>query len=111
MKNNALKQLSFLLLMLFLLHLAFLKLKKRPVIGISSTTGEGTNTSAPLTYVQSVIRAGGVPVILPLTDDPELLSRMLDVVDGVIMTGGEDIDPLKYFGEEPIPGLGEISFA
>ena len=109
MKNNALKQLSFLLLMLLVVASGFSQTQKRPVIGISSTTGEGTNTSAPLTYVQSVIRAGGVPVVLPLTDDPELLSRMLDVVDGVIMTGGEDIDPLKYFGEEPIPGLGEIS--
>ena len=54
------------------------------------------------------MRAGGVPVILPVTDDPELLSRMLETVDAVIMTGGEDIDPLKWFGEQPIPALGEV---
>ena len=82
---------------------------KKPVIGISSTSGEGSATSAPLTYVKSVIRAGGVPVVLPVTSDPELLSRMLDAVDAVIMTGGEDIDPLKWFNEEPVAALGEVA--
>ncbi len=83
--------------------------QKRPVIGISSTWGGGTTTQVPVTYVNSVILAGGVPLVLPLTDDSELLGAMLDRVDGVIMTGGEDIDPLKWFGEEPIPAMGEIA--
>jgi len=82
--------------------------QKKPIIGISSTWGGGTATSAPLTYVKAVIRAGGVPVVLPVTDDPELIARMLETVDAVIMTGGEDIDPLKWFGEEPHPALGEV---
>jgi putative glutamine amidotransferase len=82
---------------------------QKPVIGISSTMGDGASTSAPLTYVNSVIRAGGVPVIIPVTDDKELLSVILGKVDGLIMTGGEDIDPLKWFGEEPRPALGEIA--
>lgn len=55
------------------------------------------------------MRAGGVPVVLPMTSDTLLISRMLDAVDAVIMTGGEDIDPLKWFGEEPVPALGEIA--
>jgi putative glutamine amidotransferase len=86
----------------------FAQAGKRPVIGISSTWGEGTSTSAPLTYVESVIRAGGVPLVLPITLDPAIMAQMLDRVDGLIMTGGEDIDPLKWFGEEPVPGMGEI---
>jgi len=81
---------------------------KKPVIGISSTWGAGTATSVPLAYVESVIRAGGVPIAIPLTSDKALLSRILDVVDGVIMTGGEDIDPLKWYGEEPLPPQGTI---
>ena len=81
---------------------------KKPIIGISSTWGAGTATSVPLSYVQSVIRAGGVPVVIPLTSDKELLSRILDTVDGVIMTGGEDLDPLKWYGEEPHPALGDV---
>ncbi|PKO99073.1 MAG: hypothetical protein CVU13_08085 [Bacteroidetes bacterium HGW-Bacteroidetes-8] len=86
----------------------FAQTAKKPIIGISSTWGEGTSTSAPLTYVESVIRAGGVPLVLPITLDPAIMARMLDCVDAVIMTGGEDIDPLKWFGEEPVPGMGEI---
>lgn len=81
---------------------------RKPVIGISSGWGEGSSTSAPLTYVESVIRAGGVPMVIPLTSDPELLAAMLDRVDGVIMTGGEDIDPLKWFGEQPVNAMGTI---
>ncbi|MFA5848819.1 MAG: gamma-glutamyl-gamma-aminobutyrate hydrolase family protein [Bacteroidales bacterium] len=84
------------------------KSSKKPIIGISSTWGGGIATSAPLNYVKSVMRAGGVPVVLPVTDDPELIARMLETVDAVIMTGGEDIDPLKWFGEEPHPALGEV---
>ncbi len=86
----------------------FAQAAKKPIIGISSTWGEGTSTSVPLTYVESVIRAGGIPLVLPITLDPAIMARMLDCVDAVIMTGGEDIDPLKWFGEEPIPGMGEI---
>ena len=82
---------------------------KKPVIGISSTMGDGTNTSTQLSYVNSVIRAGGVPVVLPITEDPELIAGMLERVDGIIMTGGEDVDPLKWFGEEPVPAQGEIA--
>lgn len=82
---------------------------RKPIIGISSTMGGGTAASAPLTYVKSVIRAGGVPLVLPITNDPELISRMLESIDGLIMTGGEDIDPLKWFGEEPVRALGEIA--
>ncbi len=85
------------------------QIKGKPVIGISSTMGDGSSASAPLTYVNSVIRAGGVPVVIPVTNDQELLSAILERLDGVIMTGGEDIDPLMWFGEEPHPELGEIA--
>ncbi len=83
--------------------------QKKPIIGLSSTWGEGTSTSVPLTYVESVIRAGGVPLVLPIVQDNELLIAMLDRVDALIMTGGEDVDPLKWYGEEPVNAMGEIA--
>ncbi|MDD4638918.1 MAG: gamma-glutamyl-gamma-aminobutyrate hydrolase family protein, partial [Bacteroidales bacterium] len=76
------------------------QIKERPVIGISSTMGGGSSTSAPLTYINSVIKAGGIPVVIPLTADRELLSSLLKSLDGIVMTGGEDVDPLKWYGEE-----------
>jgi putative glutamine amidotransferase len=102
------KRVLSVVLVLLISAVVFAQSGKKPIIGISSTWGEGSSASAPLTYVESVIRAGGVPVVLPISHDPEILSRMLDGIDGLIMTGGEDIDPLKWFGEEPIPGQGQI---
>lgn len=102
------KRLSTLVTLLLVAILAIAQNSTKPVIGISSNWGEGTSTSVSLTYVQSVIRAGGVPMVIPLTQDPELLAAMLERVDAVIMTGGEDIDPLKWYGEEPLPAMGSI---
>ena len=70
--------------------------KAMPIIGISAA--EVSPVGAPLTYINAVKRAGGVPVI----------EAVLAIVDGVVMTGGEDIDPLKGYGEEPLRALGEI---
>lgn len=85
------------------------QVKERPVIGISSTMGDGSSASVPLTYINSVIKAGGIPVVIPVTADRELLSALLKRVDGIVMTGGEDVDPLKWYGEEPRPQLGEVA--
>ncbi len=79
---------------------------KKPIIGISAA--EQSPVAAPLTYVESVKRAGGVPVIIPMTTDKAQIEAVLEIVDGIIMTGGEDIDPLKGYGEEPVRALGEI---
>lgn len=42
------------------------------------------------TYIDAVVRAGGIPIILPAIAD--LRAALLDTVDGVILTGGDDID-------------------
>lgn len=96
------------LLISLLLTVALFAQSGKPVIGLSSTWGEGKATSVPLTYVKAVIRAGGVPLVFPLTDCEELLSTMLERVDGVILTGGEDLDPLEWYGEEPLPQMGAV---
>jgi putative glutamine amidotransferase len=82
---------------------------KLPLIGISGTHATGGGTQVNSTYIESVLRAGGVPIVLPINDNPEVLKKMVSSIDALIMTGGEDIDPLKYFNEEPIPGQGEIN--
>jgi putative glutamine amidotransferase len=79
----------------------------RPVIGIC-TPLERARWSAwddevallPRTYLGHVHRAGGMAVLLPpdpaATEDPD---EMLDLVDGLIMAGGADIDPAVYGAE------------
>jgi len=78
-----------------------------PLIGISGTHTTGGATQVNFTYVDAVLRAGGVPIILPINDNMEVMKKMIASVDALIMTGGEDIDP-SYYGEEPIPAQGEI---
>ena len=58
-------------------------------------------------YIQSVIAAGAVPLMLPLENSEETLKESLDLVDGVIFSGGHDISPFRY-QEEPHAKLEEI---
>lgn len=83
------------------------KTKAKPIIGVSAQAESGI-TSSPLTYINAIRRAGGVPVLIPMTTDESQINAVLDAVDAVVMTGGEDVDPLKYFNEEPLRELGEV---
>ena len=76
-----------------------------PVIGVSCNRKEGMSCIAEA-YVQSVVLAGGAPVLLPVTTDIETLEAVIARLDGLILSGGGDIDP-AYLGEEPIPELGK----
>lgn len=58
-------------------------------------------------YWESVASAGGTPIILPPVNSPEVVNHYLEVCDGFILSGGDDIDP-AFWGEDPEPGLGEI---
>ena len=73
----------------------------RPVIGISANRKEGVSCIAE-PYYQSVVMAGGAPVLLPVTTDIAALASIIDRLDGLILSGGGDIDPV-FLGEEPIP--------
>jgi putative glutamine amidotransferase len=55
----------------------------------------------PLTYVSAIARAGGRPLLLaPTPDDMEDPSELLGLLDGVVVTGGTDLDSATY-GEQP----------
>ncbi|HEU5041604.1 MAG TPA: gamma-glutamyl-gamma-aminobutyrate hydrolase family protein [Gemmatimonadales bacterium] len=76
-----------------------------PRIGISGVlrnwdSAERTGVNAA--YVRSVLQAGGVPVILTPLMGPNYAARALDGVDGLLLSGGEDIDPALY-GTERSP--------
>ena len=78
----------------------------RPIIGITTNLGtKGAELAQG--YWQSVRRAGGTPLLLPPTDDREELLSQVEQLDGLLLSGGGDINPLLC-GEEPIPELGGI---
>ena len=59
-------------------------------------------------YLNSVLRAGGVGVVLPITNDEEALEKIAWEFDGFIFTGGPDVDPALY-GQKKEDFCGEIS--
>ena len=76
---------------------------KAPVIGISGNFRDGDCTLAQA-YYMSVLEAGGTPVVIPSYDDEKALVSLLDSLDGIVLSGGADIDP-DYLNEEPIDGI------
>ena len=65
----------------------------------------GSFVRADLDYVAGVAQAGGAPVVLPpIVETAEEMVRRLD---GLLLSGGSDLDP-GYYGEEPLPELGRI---
>jgi putative glutamine amidotransferase len=78
-----------------------------PVIGITcSHELESNRFSLAIAYINAIIVAGACPVLLPAMDT-RFLGR-LNFLQGVVFSGGNDVDPV-HFGEEPIPGSGEIN--
>lgn len=84
----------------------------RPLIGIPCFAAERAGTHRPIygnnqSYVRAVEQAGGVPVLLPPFADPVSLAAAASRLDGLLLTGGGDIDP-RLYGEDRIPECGEI---
>ena len=48
------------------------------------------------TYTDAVVRAGGIPVIVPIIDDEAMLRRLYDQCHGLLLAGGNDLDPVVY---------------
>ncbi len=58
-------------------------------------------------YIDAIVEAGGIPVVLPPVEDKALLRAMFERMDGILLTGGVDIAPAVY-GEQPHPQLGLV---
>ena len=54
-------------------------------------------------YLEGLQEAGATTVILPLTEDREDIEHLVDICDGILLTGGHDVDPSVY-GEEALNG-------
>jgi putative glutamine amidotransferase len=86
----------------------------QPIIGITSGTvinKDYPNTPAVMgqqyTYVRAIVRAGGVPVVLPIVSDENVLRQLYGMCSGIVFAGGNDIDP-QFYNEAPSPLLSPI---
>ena len=81
--------------------------KRQPIIGITTNFTEGDATLRDVYYKQ-IVKAGGTPVLIPPVADKEVLVNTLTHLDGLLLTGGGDINQL-WMGEEPSTHLHNIN--
>lgn len=79
--------------------------KSAPLIGITPTGSKGGSIGKQ--YVQAVMRAGGIPVVLAADTTAEYLQGVVSRLDGILLTGGEDVAP-SYYGEDAVEQLGKV---
>jgi len=58
-------------------------------------------------YSRAIHYGGGAPVLIPVAQTHDTLLTILDRLDGLLLSGGPDINP-RFYGQEPLAGLGEI---
>src|SRR3954464_11608076 len=84
-------------------------LSRRPIIGIPcSIYPDSWYTPAngnAISYLRAIEAAGGIPALIHLTRDAEVLDAHYRRCDALLVAGGEDVDPSRY-GASPHPKLG-----
>ena len=81
----------------------------RSVIGVTGNhDGEEHSFWVRDYYVKSLETAGATALVLPPTQENEIITDYLKICDGVLFSGGGDVDPV-HWGENPRPGLGQIN--
>ncbi|MCD8289989.1 MAG: membrane dipeptidase [Prevotella sp.] len=83
--------------------------ERQPVIGLTGNFVDGDMRLCEK-YYDSVVRAGGTPIIIPPIANSDIIINTLETIDGLILTGGGDINPL-WVGEEPSTHLHSINNA
>ena len=89
------------------LYARFPEADRKPVIGITGNYGDLT-CKLGQGYYKSVVAAGGVPLVIPPVADTDTIINTLSRIDGLILSGGGDYNPLLV-GEEPSTKLGGIN--
>ena len=82
---------------------------KKPFIGIPTRYHEKSEYVGQLRYyLDAILWAGGLPLMIPLSSDAEIIRAYAERIDGILLPGSPtDIDP-KRFGAEPHPKLGRL---
>lgn len=92
----------------------------RPVIGITCSRSVGGHWSvyslghfmeyAYDAYSQAVLHCGGAPLLIPISQDRRSLGAICSRLDGLILSGGPDINP-RFYKDEPRQGLNDVDEA
>lgn len=83
----------------------------KPIIGIfPSFDEEKKQIFLNQTYIDAIIESGGIPFVLPLSENPKSVFEALEQINGLILSGGTDIDPKHYSEENNGKSLGINEF-
>lgn len=82
---------------------------KKPIIGVVPLVDREKESYWMLPgYMEGISQAGGLPIMLPLTSNTDELKQLLEICNGFLFTGGQDVSP-ELYGEEKLPECGECS--
>nr|MBR4281712.1 gamma-glutamyl-gamma-aminobutyrate hydrolase family protein [Clostridia bacterium] len=80
----------------------------RPVIGLThSIQQDEKRLMMPMSYSNVIRDAGGTPILLPITREDDVIAAYAELVDGVLFSGGEDVDP-SFYGEDQLWACGDV---
>lgn len=84
----------------------------KPVIGVTLFRREKDKSNSDYgtincNYVKAIVDAGGLPLLIPIINQPQDIKHYMGLIDGLLLSGGQDISP-ELYNEEPIEELGEI---
>lgn len=88
---------------------------QKPIIGILASLHHYAHGPLPYVelcglqrdYIYAIEHAGGIPIMLPVVEDPATVERQIAMADGIVLSGGYDVNP-SHYGEEPTDLLEEI---
>ncbi len=84
--------------------------ESRPVIGIVPTLDPNEGILRMNNhYAQAIVAAGGAPVIIPFSSDVSVYESLLPRIDGFVLSGGQDISPVRYGGDITYGKLSELT--
>jgi len=84
-------------------------MKTMPIIGVSGSIEKDESKQYIIrSYMTSILNAGAIPVLLSIDMDEEHIALCLDQMDGLMLSGGNDVDP-QLFGESPASGLDQVN--
>ncbi|MBB4824517.1 putative glutamine amidotransferase [Sporosarcina luteola] len=79
----------------------------KPFIGITMDRADGEKQIIPDAYVHAILQAGGTPLLIPTGVEKDI-KRIVEALDGLLLSGGDDVAPY-LFDEEPHPELGKVT--
>ena len=68
-------------------------MKNKALIGILPSLNNEQTISLQKPYIKAIYLAGGMPIVIPFTEDEKILDSYIDMCDGILFSGGIDVSP------------------